>query len=268
MAQKRSPLRSAEAVTSRPSARTTSASVAAAQGQAADAGGRDDADGHGQAERRRGVAHVPLRTAALRADRAGVRVHPDALHQRQVEHQPAVTRPEPPAVVAAAPHRQQQALVPGEVHAGPYIRDVGGPGDQARVFVDHGIIDPTGLFIGILPRLDDRPAQRGLECGDSGLVQRALLWRYRFRLYGFHARIPRAMSPPCPGAPRGTAPAHAGTCLLRLDLNIHVHAVNQRVVRGRILGQSLESFQVVHVRFDLELDADVRIAFRRVVREA
>ena len=113
------------AVTTLPSASTTSASSrlsivrpclrvevpgAAAERESGDAGGRDDAEGNRQAEGVRGVIDVARRAAGIDAHGAVRGIHAHALHHRQVDDQAVVAAAEARAVVAAAADREQQAL--------------------------------------------------------------------------------------------------------------------------------------------------------------
>ena len=83
---------------------------APAEGEARDAGGRDDAKGHGQAERVGGVIDVARRAAGIDPNGAARRIDAHALHQRQVDHQTVVAAAKAGAVVAAAPDGDEQAL--------------------------------------------------------------------------------------------------------------------------------------------------------------
>ena len=83
---------------------------AAAQREAADAGGRDD-----PARRRQAVLvgrriDLAPRAAAADPDRAGLGVDLDALQPRKVEDDAVVDGPQPGAVVAAAADRQRQVV--------------------------------------------------------------------------------------------------------------------------------------------------------------
>ena len=84
---------------------------AAAERQAGDAGGRDDAERHGQPEGVGGVVDVARRAARLDAHRPVRRIDAHALHHRQIDDQAVVAAAEAGAVVAAAADRDQQALL-------------------------------------------------------------------------------------------------------------------------------------------------------------
>ena len=86
---------------------------AAAQRQAADAGGRDDAGRRRQAEGVRGVVHVAPGAAAVHAHGARRRIDADAFHARQVDHQAVVAGAQAAAVVPAAADGESQASARG-----------------------------------------------------------------------------------------------------------------------------------------------------------
>ena len=160
----------------------------AAEGEARDAGGRDDAEGHRQAERVRGVIHVARRAAGIHPDRAARRIHAHALHLREVDHQAVVAAAEAGAVVAAAPDRDEKALVAAEGHRGDDVGDVHAARDEARLLVDHPVIERAGGVVVGVAGLDQLAAQGGAKGLD--------------RLVGGHGFLAR-----CDGPDRRRAPA-------------------------------------------------------------
>jgi len=75
---------------------------AAAESQAGDSGRRDLTSGHGEPVHRRLPVELAPVDATLSANRARGRVDVDALHLRQVDHQPAVRYRAAGDVVTAA----------------------------------------------------------------------------------------------------------------------------------------------------------------------
>ena len=120
---------------------------AAAEGQARDAGGRDDAERHRQAEGMRRVVDVARRAARLDANGAVRRVDADPLHHRQVDDQPVVDAAEARPVVAAAADGDEKAVVAAEVHRRDHVGDVGALRDQQRPLVDHAVVERAGLVV-------------------------------------------------------------------------------------------------------------------------
>ena len=86
---------------------------AAVQGQAGDAGRRDDAAGHREAEELRLAVDVAPGRAALGPHRLRRGIDVDAAHLREVDHEAAVVDGVAGDVVAAAFDRQQQARARG-----------------------------------------------------------------------------------------------------------------------------------------------------------
>ena len=124
-AQKRSGLSFALALRNSPSAVTTSAEIrlstvepvlahqppeAAAQREAGDARVRDGAARRREAVRLGLVIELAPEHAALRDDRARVRIDADALHRRQIDHEAAVVRAVPGRAVAAAANGDEEPV--------------------------------------------------------------------------------------------------------------------------------------------------------------
>ena len=71
-----------------------------------------------------GVVDLGPGAAWLDAGRAGNRIDPDSLHQREVEHESIVDRGETGPVVATAANRQRHVGVAGEVDGGNHVGDI------------------------------------------------------------------------------------------------------------------------------------------------
>jgi hypothetical protein len=87
-------------------------------------------------------------------------IDPNTLHCRQIDHQPAIADRVPGDVVAAAAHRHQQPVVPGEIDRPDHVRRAAAAGDQCRPPVDHAIPDPPRVVIAGIVRSQQRAAQR------------------------------------------------------------------------------------------------------------
>jgi hypothetical protein len=131
----------------------------AAEGEPGDAGGGDDPAGGGQPERVGGVVEVRPGAAGLGAGGAPLRVDADAAHPAEVQDEPVVAGPEAGDAVAAAPHRQRQAVVAGQVHRGDHVGDPGGADDHRRVAVDQAVVDPPRRLVVGVAGADDLPAE-------------------------------------------------------------------------------------------------------------
>src|SRR5262249_51657548 len=120
---------------------------APAEGEARDTGGRDDAKGHGQPERVRGVIDVARRAASIHPNGSRCRIHAYTFHHREVNHQSVGAAAEPGAVVAAAGDRDEEILVAAEVHRGDDVGDVHAARNQPQPLVDHAVVKSTGSVI-------------------------------------------------------------------------------------------------------------------------
>ncbi len=145
----------------------------AAERQAADAGGRDDAGRHGIAERVRGVIDIAPCAAAFDAHGLRHRVDANTLHPRQLDHQAVVDAAEAAGVVTAALDGEQHLLLACEVHGGDDVGDISHARDEARLLVDHRVVDLAGFLVTGVGRLDQFAAQTGLERGDGGIGRHA-----------------------------------------------------------------------------------------------
>ncbi|HEY1206419.1 MAG TPA: hypothetical protein VGF05_17125 [Bryobacteraceae bacterium] len=123
---------------------------AAAQGQAGDTGGGDDAAGRGRAEGVGGVIEVAPGAAGFGARGLGARIDADAFHRREVEDQAVVARAEAGGSVAAAADGDVELGIPGEVHRADDVGDPGGADDQRGAPIDASVIDLARRFVGVV----------------------------------------------------------------------------------------------------------------------
>ena len=128
-------------------------------GEARNAGGRDDAKGHGQSERVGGVIDVARRAASIDPNGSACRIYAHAFHHREVDHQSVVATAKAGAIVAAAADRDQQALVAAEVHRGDDVGDVHAARDQARPLVDHAVVKSAGSIVVSITWADESSAK-------------------------------------------------------------------------------------------------------------
>jgi hypothetical protein len=139
------------------------------QSQPTDPGVADDPGRDGQPEPLGGPVQLAQQDAAGGPGDAGRRVDPDRLHQRQVDHQPAVHHRVPGHGMAAAPHRHRQVVFAGEADRLEDIVGPGAAGDQGRPAVDGAVPDPPGLLVALLPGPQQRPPESGRDrCGQVG----------------------------------------------------------------------------------------------------
>ena len=161
-AQSRSGCSVALAVTSRPSAVTTSAERSASQlspclrriqpkpaaeGEPGDAGLGHHAHRHRQPEHLGLAVQVADRHAALRPDPPRARVDPHAAHRRQVDDQAGVAHGVARHVVPAAAHGDRQTVLAPEGHGGSDVGDPDALGDEPRALVHHAVPHRAGLVV-------------------------------------------------------------------------------------------------------------------------
>ncbi len=119
----------------------------ATQGQSAHASGGDNATGCGQAKSMRGVIDISPGAAPLNTDRACCGVDANALHAGEVDDQTIITRPQTTAIVAATPHGDEHVVLASVMDRGHHVGDIGTPHDQARIAVNHAIIDLASCLV-------------------------------------------------------------------------------------------------------------------------
>jgi hypothetical protein len=117
--------------------------------------GDDPADRRQSEELRLAVELAPEHSR-LRAGNSAVRIDPDALHQRQIDHEPAVTERVAADAVAAGAHRDKQIVLAGEVERGDDVGDAGTAGDPAGSSVDSAVPDRAGLVVAFVVGSDHR----------------------------------------------------------------------------------------------------------------
>ena len=142
---------------------------AAAQGEAGDAGIRDQASGHRERERLRLAIDVAPERSALDPRTPPFRVDSHAAHRREVDHHAAIADRMPGDVVAAAADRRREALRAGEGNRGAYVRRARAARDHRRAAVDHGVPDRTGDVVVVVSRDERIAAQRSAQGLEGGL---------------------------------------------------------------------------------------------------
>ena len=135
---------------------------AAAEGEAADPGGRDDpARRREPVLVRRPIDFAPG-AAAADPDGAGLRIDLDVLQRREVDDDAVVARSQAGAVVAAAADGQEQVVVACERDGHGDVVRTRALRDQRRPLVDHRVVDLARLVVvGVLG-----PDQPSLEAGE------------------------------------------------------------------------------------------------------
>jgi hypothetical protein len=132
---------------------------APADGEARNAGGRNDAKWHSQSERVGGMIDVAGRAASINPNGSACRFYAHAFHNREVDHQSVVATAKARATVAASTDGDKQALVAAEVHRGDDVGDVHAALNQARPLVDHAVVKSTGSIVVSITWTDESSAK-------------------------------------------------------------------------------------------------------------
>jgi hypothetical protein len=129
-----------------------STAEAAAERQAGHTRGRVDAQRRGEAVRL--CRRVEVAEGAARLDRraAGFRVHPNALHRREVDHEAFIADSISRDVMPAPADRDEHAFLARELNGLDHIFRPRAAGDERGPAVDHGVPDLAHFAVGRVTR--------------------------------------------------------------------------------------------------------------------
>src|SRR5262249_6862494 len=96
---------------------------------------------------------------------------PRVFDRRKIDHQTVVTNSQPTRIVAAAANRNKQIVVSREVYGTNHIGHVYAPRDQARLFVDHSIVNLSSFIVILIAWFDQAPTQVSFEIDDRVFVE-------------------------------------------------------------------------------------------------
>jgi hypothetical protein len=112
------------------------------------------------------VIEVAQGGAAAGTHHARVRIDPHRAHAGQIDHQAIVAQGIAGDVVAAAAHRQRQAVVAREGDRGQHVGGAAAAGDEGRTPLDHRVPEGARALVVGIARLQQRPPECGLEVLD------------------------------------------------------------------------------------------------------
>ncbi len=133
---------------------------AAAEGQPGDPGMADHADRADEPVRLRCDVEFAEEGAAVRRGQARRRIDRYAAHPGHVDDEPAVAARMTGGAMATGADSQGEVVLTGEPDRGRDIRARGGPDDDRRSTVEHGVPQAAGVVVGRIGRRHDVPAER------------------------------------------------------------------------------------------------------------
>jgi len=136
--------------------------MAAAQRQACNAGGRNDAERDGKSEGMGGVVNIARNAPGADPHSPVYGVDAYTLHHRQVDDETVIDAAETGSVMATAAYGNEEATVAAEIDGRDDIGGVCALGNQLRPLVDHAIIKRARLVI-VRIALGDQPAAQALS---------------------------------------------------------------------------------------------------------
>ena len=134
----------------------------ASEGEATDARLRHHAAGHDEAERLRLAVDVGPHRAALHRGPSGHRVDGHRPHPREVDHDAAIDARQTSHGVPAAPHRDQQVPLTGEVDDVDHVGGAGRSNLERRAPAVHRVVDRVGVKT-VVSRCEHIAAHLGTE---------------------------------------------------------------------------------------------------------
>lgn len=134
--------------------------------QAGHARGRVDAQRRGEAVRLCGPIEISEGATGLDGRPADIRVHLDALHQRQIDHEAVVADGIARDIVSAPSDRDDKVVLARELDSVNYIFRRRAAGNQRGLAVDHGVPDMACLVVGRVVRKKHLPSEVRFELVD------------------------------------------------------------------------------------------------------
>src|SRR5215831_428450 len=123
----------------------------------------------------RGVIHISPGTASLNADRTGHGIDAHTLQTREIDDQTIIAHAQTTGIVATTTHGNEHVVIATEMDRGDDVGDVSAPHDQARMPVNHAIIDLASRLVASIAGLQELPAQTCLEGFQCGLSRHGVL---------------------------------------------------------------------------------------------
>jgi hypothetical protein len=145
-------------------------SHAAAEGQASNAGRRDDSRRHSESKCMRCVVNIAPGATAPHAHSPCRGIDMNVLDEGEIDDQAVVADSQASGVMAPASNRNPQILLPAETNGGNYVGHVGALGDQARFTANHGVIHFALFLVARVGGLDQIAPELTFEFSDSFLL--------------------------------------------------------------------------------------------------
>src|SRR5262245_14403205 len=106
-----------------------------------------------------GMINIAPHAAATSCDGASGGIDSRVFNRRQIDHETVITNSQPPRVVPAATDRDKQIVFTREIYASDYVCDVRARRDQARLFVDHRVVNLARFIVICVARLDNSASE-------------------------------------------------------------------------------------------------------------
>jgi hypothetical protein len=142
-----------------------------AERETRDAGMSDDPAGRGEPEGLSLAVELAPEKSRLRARRSRRRIDPQALHRREIDHEPAVTHRGAGDVVAAGSHGHEQIALACETDSGPDVGGAGAARDEPGTTIDRTVPDRAGGVVLRVAGTDELSTEVLRQFGEGRIVE-------------------------------------------------------------------------------------------------
>src|SRR5688500_8724323 len=153
---------------------------------------RYDAGRDGHPERLRFSVELSKQYTSLSPHRARLRIDADALHQRKVNDEAAVTNREAGVAVPPATHGEKEAIVLGELHGRDDVGHASASRYKGRETIDRSVPHLASILLAGVLRAEQLAPEPLLQPRD---VQCSHRRKFRSVCHGYHSSLPTAKVP-------------------------------------------------------------------------
>ena len=107
----------------------------------------------------RGMINIAPRASSADCYCPRGRINPRVFHRREINNEAVIADSQPSRVMSSTANGEKQVLFSRKLYRADYIRHIRAACYQPRLFVDHSIVNFTGIIITIVARLDYQASQ-------------------------------------------------------------------------------------------------------------
>jgi hypothetical protein len=114
---------------------------------------------------------IPPGTTAADGHGSGIEIDARVFDLGEIDHQGVIGDSEAAGVVPAATNREQHFVFPGEIDASDDVRDVHALCDQARLLIDHRVVNFAGIGVIFVGGLDHAASQYLFQFANGSFIE-------------------------------------------------------------------------------------------------